>query len=103
MASTFLAQRRWRSPAVTNKTAQIEVPKSTQQAVNTYVLHVASTADLEALDSNEQGIDGRSDVAKAMLAGVTSRRQMSAFTAWSEVVSIRQGVESIALLPLSAS
>ena len=81
----------------------IEVPKSAQQAVDTYALHVASTAEVEALDSNEQGIDGRSDAAKALLAGVTSRRQMSAFTAWSDDVSIRQGVESIALLHLSAS
>ena len=54
---------------IIEKIAHIQVPKTKQQAVNTYAQHVASTVEVEALDSNQQGVDSRSDAPVAMFAG----------------------------------
>ena len=56
---------------------------------------------VDALDFN-QGIDGRCDAAMARSTRrrLTSRCQMSSFTAWSDEVFLRHGVERNALLSL---
>ena len=61
---------------------------------------------VDALDSNEQGIDSRCDAGMAMLSGKTDKSASDVVVhgvTWSDDVFLRQSVESNALLSRSAS